>query len=81
MDRPLMSFTGSEYYTAYCEYVENGKHKFIASDTPIYSREEAEEIAMGYFDKPNVIRVWLNHYSSCGAACIIPIRKKEKDNG
>lgn len=81
MDRLLMSFTFPEYYTAYCEYIEDGEHKFIASDTPIYSREEAEEIAMGYFNKPNVIRVWLNHYLSCGAADIIPVRKKEKDNG
>ncbi len=81
MDRPFAQFTFPEYYVAYCEYIEDGEHKFIASNTPIYSREEAEEIAMGYFDKPNVIRVWLNHYLSCGPACIIPIRRKEKDNG
>jgi hypothetical protein len=81
MDRPLMPFTFPEYYTAYCEYIEGGEHKFIASDTPIYSREVAEEIARCYFDKPNVIRVWLNHRLSCGAVDIIPVRKKEKDNG
>jgi len=81
MDTPLMSFVFPEHYTAFCEYIDGGEHKFIASDTPIYSREVAEEIAIGYFDKPNVIRVWLNHYLSCGAADIIPIRKKEKDNG
>ena len=80
MDRRLISFS-PDYYTAYCEYIENGERKTIASGTPIYSKEEAKEIANGYFDKPNVIRVWLNHHLSCGALDIIPIRKKEKDNG
>ena len=48
MDRRLISFS-PDYYTAYCEYIENGERKTIASGTPIYSKEEAKEIANGYF--------------------------------
>ena len=76
MDRPELILLEKEYYMPWAEYVENGEHKFIFHNEPIYDMESALQIAKGYYDNPNVISATVHHHLKSGWILNYPVRRE-----
>ena len=76
MDKPQLVRLEEEYYMPYAEYVENGEHKFIFHNEPIYDMESALQIAKGYYDNPNVISATIHHHLKSGWILNYPVRRE-----